>query len=75
MKKIISTATLVLAAVALAAPAQADGPEDWPGIAGPIPQTVGQEMIKAPLAPFVGTQKNNASNGNVLDHARNPLHR
>ncbi|RJQ71569.1 hypothetical protein D5S17_27595 [Pseudonocardiaceae bacterium YIM PH 21723] len=39
----------------------------------PIPLVTGQEIAKVPaLSPYVGNQKNNAANGNVLDHAKNP---
>ncbi|MFF8732007.1 hypothetical protein ACF073_36865 [Streptomyces sp. NPDC015171] len=71
MKKVVAATALAVASIALAAPAHAD--DDWnfaTGI-GPVPETVGQEVAKVPvLAAYVGNQKNNAANGNVLEHAK-----
>ncbi|GGP88241.1 hypothetical protein [Streptomyces sp. SH5] len=79
MKRIIAAAALALAGCALAAPAHADtapvdGPvnatEEW-DFATPVGPA--QEIAKVPvLSPYLGVQKNNAANGNVLDHARIP---
>ncbi|MGW5736257.1 MULTISPECIES: hypothetical protein [Streptomyces] len=74
MNKIISAAVLALAATALAAPAMAgDGdpvvPVGIPASSPAIPLTPQQPFdLAAPAQNFQGTQHNNASNGNMLDH-------
>ncbi|MDT9691051.1 hypothetical protein Q5762_22415 [Streptomyces sp. P9(2023)] len=75
MKKIISAAVLVLAGVAMAAPAHADddsnvgsgvnAANNWNFTAGDV---CIQELAVVPaLSDWTGNHKNNCSNGNVID--------
>ncbi|OAR26727.1 hypothetical protein A8W25_31105 [Streptomyces sp. ERV7] len=82
MKKITSVTALVLAGVALAAPAHADGPngssfsgpvstaDNWNFSAGVVCM---QETAIVPALGgtpgFVGDHDNNCANGNVIDHS------
>ncbi|MFD7536090.1 hypothetical protein [Streptomyces sp. NPDC059819] len=77
MKKIISAAALVLASVALAAPAHADNDSNfgsgvnaannWNFTAADV---CIQELAVVPaLSDWTGNHKNNCSNGNVIDHS------
>lgn len=77
-------AVLPALALSLAAPmAHADDDSNFQGpvsaadnwnfstLPSPVPEILGQEVAKVPvLGSYVGSQKNNAANGNVLDHAR-----
>lgn len=77
MKKIISAAALVLAGVAMAAPAHADNDSNfgsgvnaannWNFTAADV---CIQELAVVPaLSDWTGNHKNNCSNGNVIDHS------
>ena len=79
MKKIVSVAALVLAGVALAAPAHADNDSNfgsgvnaannWNFTAADV---CIQELAVVPaLSDWTGNHKNNCSNGNVIDHSGN----
>ncbi|MBN0045065.1 hypothetical protein JS756_13270 [Streptomyces actuosus] len=77
MRKIITTAALALAAVALAAPAQADDDSNFgPGVNAAnnwnftAAAVCFQELAAVPAASgWAGDHVNNCVNGNVVDHA------
>ncbi|MFF5424044.1 MULTISPECIES: hypothetical protein [unclassified Streptomyces] len=77
MNKIIAAAALVLASVALAAPAHADNDDNFGGginAANNWNFTAAavcyQELATVPvLGDWVGDHANNCSNGNVINHA------
>ncbi|MGW8330142.1 hypothetical protein ACWGLE_19855 [Streptomyces sp. NPDC055897] len=77
MKKIISAAALVLASVALAAPAHADNDDNFGGGVNAAnnwnftaADVCIQELAVVPaLSDWTGNHKNNCSNGNVIDHS------
>ncbi|MFJ3875871.1 hypothetical protein ACIPW5_00270 [Streptomyces sp. NPDC090077] len=77
MKKIITAAGLVLATVALAAPAHADNDSNFGGgvnAANNWNFTAAavclQEVAVVPvLGDYVSDRVNNCSNGNVIDHS------
>ncbi|MGW1642935.1 hypothetical protein [Streptomyces lavendulae] len=78
MKKIITAAALVVAAVGLAAPANADNDSNFGGgvnAANNWNFTAAavclQEVAVVPvMGDWVGDHANNCSNGNVIDHAK-----
>ncbi|MFE2326897.1 hypothetical protein ACFXD5_23735 [Streptomyces sp. NPDC059385] len=77
MKKIITTAALVLAGIGLSAPAYADNDSNFGGgvnAANNWNFTAAavclQEVAVVPvLGDWVGDHANNCSNGNVIDHS------
>ncbi|KUN05367.1 hypothetical protein AQI95_17820 [Streptomyces yokosukanensis] len=73
MRKIIMTATLAMAAMAMAAPAHAStGPtpfSNWTFSPASVCGLEGAEVAALPiLTNFVPIHSNSCSNGNVLDH-------
>ncbi|WP_031226032.1 hypothetical protein [Streptomyces roseochromogenus] len=73
MRKIIMTATLALAAMAMAAPAHADNKStpftNWTFSPASVCGLEGAEVSALPiLADYVPIHANSCSNGNVLDH-------
>ncbi|ROQ67169.1 hypothetical protein EDD93_1588 [Streptomyces sp. 840.1] len=79
MKKTISTAALILASLALAAPAHADNDDNFGGgvnAANNWNFTAAavclQEVAVVPvMGDYVSDHTNNCSNGNVIDHTGN----
>ncbi|MGW3203441.1 hypothetical protein [Streptomyces sp. NPDC001135] len=73
MRKIIMTATLAVAAIAMAAPAHADNTStpfaNWTFAPASVCGLEGAEVSALPiLANYIPIHSNSCSNGNVLDH-------
>ncbi|WP_369389166.1 hypothetical protein AB5J72_17425 [Streptomyces sp. CG1] len=73
MRKIIMTATLAVAAIAMAAPAHADNRStpftNWTFSPASVCGLEGAEVSALPiLSDYVPIHANSCSNGNVLDH-------